>query len=81
MLCFFHLTDGQEVIADEKGMMVRDLDQARTQAMLAVNEFCAEADDQSDEWGNWRLEVVNEAGETLFAIPLSDHVRTARRFI
>jgi hypothetical protein len=80
MRCYFHLTDGHERIVDDKGMEVRNLDDAHRQAMLAVNEFCAEADATSDEWGGWTLEVTDEQGEALFSISLADHVRQTRRF-
>lgn len=71
MRCYFNLVDGYEKILDQDGIEVTDLEQARIQAMRAIEELLEEDDALAEDWGNWTLEVTDEAGAILFSIPLN----------
>jgi hypothetical protein len=43
MRCYFHLVNGHETIPDDMGVEVSDLDDAKTQALIAIHEIREEA--------------------------------------
>lgn len=71
MRCYFNLVRGDDVIADPVGIEVEDIQQARIQALHAINEMREEMGDAIDSWDDWRLEVVDSIGRTLFSVDLS----------
>lgn len=71
MRCYFNLIDGYERILDLDGIEVSNLDQARLQAVKAIEELLEEDDGISEDWRSWTLEVTNEDGRVLFSIPLN----------
>lgn len=71
MRCYFNLVDGYERILDQDGIEVLDLDQARSQAVNAIEELLEEDGGMAGDWQKWSLEVTNEYGQILFSIPLS----------
>jgi hypothetical protein len=71
MRCYFNLVDGYERILDQDGIEVLDLDQARSQAVKAIEELLEEDGGMAGDWQKWSLEVTNEYGQILFSIPLS----------
>ncbi|MBZ6078368.1 DUF6894 family protein [Microvirga puerhi] len=71
MRCYFNLVDGHARILDHDGIEVLDLDQARVQALKAIEELLEEDGEMADDWRNWTLEVTNESGTILFSIPLN----------
>ncbi|MCG7391960.1 hypothetical protein MHY87_03445 [Microvirga sp. ACRRW] len=56
---------------DEEGVEVRDLDQAWAQALKAIAELRAEADDELIDWDRWRLEATDSSGKVLFSLKLT----------
>ncbi|NIX76196.1 DUF6894 family protein [Microvirga terricola] len=70
MRCYFHLVNGNERIADQDGIEVRDIEQARSQAWKAIEELRAEDDASASEWKDWRLEVTDADGKIYFSITL-----------
>ncbi|QFU18158.1 hypothetical protein GDR74_14550 [Microvirga thermotolerans] len=70
MRCYFNLIDGYERILDLDGIEVSDLEQARLQAIKAIEELLEEDEGISEDWHSWTLEVTNEDGKILFSIPL-----------
>lgn len=71
MRCYFHLVNGGQEILDEEGLDVANLDDAKEQAALAINELRSETPDVIDDWAGWRLEIVDADGNLLFSIPLN----------
>ncbi|WP_442000444.1 DUF6894 family protein [Microvirga sp. 2TAF3] len=71
MRCYFNLVDGYEKILDQDGIEVLDLEQARVQALKAIEELLEEDDAAAEDWRNWVLEVTDGSGTILFSIPLS----------
>jgi len=70
MRCYFNLVNGSEKITDQDGIEVRDIEQARIQALKAIDELRDEDDSASNEWANWSLEVTDAFGNILFTINL-----------
>ncbi|MCB8823037.1 DUF6894 family protein [Microvirga rosea] len=71
MRCYFNLIDNYEKILDHDGIEVTDLDQARVQAIKAIEELLEEEEEFAEDWRNWTLEVTNETGKVLLSIPLN----------
>jgi hypothetical protein len=72
MRFYFNLVCDDEMMIDDEGVEVRDIDHARVQALKAIAELRQEAGTDSLEWSHWRLEVMNEAGEMVFALKLTE---------
>jgi hypothetical protein len=70
MRCYFNLVNGHEKILDQDGIEVRNLEQAYTQALKAVEELRAEDDTSASDWADWSLEVTDSSGTVLFLINL-----------
>ena len=60
---YFNLTDGDQIIRDQDGLTLADIDAAITYAITAIEELRAEASVCSDEWQGWRMEILNWSGE------------------
>jgi hypothetical protein len=71
MRCYFHLVNGHETIPDDMGVEVSDLDDAKTQALIAIHEIREEAIQQGASWQGWRLDIVDPSGRVLLSIPLN----------
>lgn len=69
---YFHLTNGEDVIHDEGGVQVSDLQAALTAAMEVIQELKAEDPTSTDEWQGWRLEITDEAGRVVESLALND---------
>jgi hypothetical protein len=67
---FFNLTDGEDVIRDEDGIVVPDLHAALVEAMKAIEELRAEDPSAMAEWQGWWLEIIDHSGQTVQSIPL-----------
>lgn len=77
MRCFFNLVDGDRIIPDQKGVVVTDVEDARREALLAIEDLRSEPGSTSS-WNGWQLEAIGEGGLRLFTIVLDDvHVRSA----
>lgn len=71
MRCYFNLISDNETMLDDEGIEVRDLDQARAQALKAIAELREEADGDFIEWDRWHLEATDSEGKVLFSIKLT----------
>jgi hypothetical protein len=69
---YFHLTNGEDVIHDEGGIQVSDLQAALTAAMEVIQELKAEDPTSTEEWQGWRLEITDEAGRVVESLALND---------
>jgi hypothetical protein len=70
MRCYFHLLNGQEIIADDTGVEILDLEKAHELALQAIADIRAEAVQYSESWQGCRLDVVDPSGHILMSIPL-----------
>ena len=62
---YFHLNNGEDVIRDEDGILVSDIDAALIAAMEVIQELRAEDEVSAAEWQGWRLEITDEVIESL----------------
>ena len=69
---YFHLVDGNDVILDEGGVEVADLEIARAEVIKAIVQFRRECPDTAIEWVGWRIEVADAAGSIVLVIDLND---------
>ena len=67
---FFNLTDGSQVIRDDEGLQLADMNVAVAYAIKAIKELRAEAPSPSQDWLGWRMEITNGTGEVVWVIPL-----------
>jgi hypothetical protein len=74
MRCFFHLVSDHEEIVDSTGIEVQDLESAKVQAQIAINELRQEIGDSADDWSGWRLNIVCPLGTILHTLPLINTV-------
>jgi hypothetical protein len=72
---YFNLTDGDEMIRDEDGLELSDVQAAVASALKAIAELRAEDPSSSQEWQGWRLEIVDESGHILKSVPLGASYR------
>lgn len=70
MRCYFHLVSRHDVIADETGIDVADLEAAEAHARQAIEELRLEGDEADEGWEGWQLNVADARGCVLLSIPL-----------
>jgi len=70
MRCYFHLVNGAEIILDDTGIEVPNLESAKAQAWEAINELRREADTEVQDWGGWHLNIICPEGSLLASLPL-----------
>jgi hypothetical protein len=73
---YFHLNNGEDVIRDEEGTLVSDIDAALIAAMEVIQELRAEDAVSAAEWQGWRLEITDEAGRVIESLSLDDPFST-----
>lgn len=71
MRCFFHLVNGHEIIPDDTGVEVPDLETAKAEAQQAISELRQEYGGTTEDWVGWRLDIVCPEGTLLHSFPLS----------
>ena len=70
MRLYFHLRYAHEVIRDPVGVEVADLEDARAQAIRAVEELRQEDASVARDWSGWTLEAADANGTVLFSLDL-----------
>ena len=78
MRVHFHLLDGHETIRDLEGVEVADLQEARVQAIRAVQELAQEDELAAQSWSGWTLSVADDRGAVLFSLALDDFISWSR---
>ena len=71
MRCYFHLVNRYDVILDNIGVEVANLESAEAEARQAIRDLRQEDDQTDEEWQGWQLNVTDAAGQLLLSIPLS----------
>ena len=71
MRCYFHLVNCHDVILDDAGVEVDDLDSAEAEARKAIQELRQEDDEADDLWAGWQLSIADASGCVLLSIPLT----------
>ena len=62
MRCYFHLIKGDEMIRDENGIEVLDVEQARAAFIKAVAELRVDNPNLAEEGAGWTLVAVDSVG-------------------
>ena len=62
-----------DMIRDEEGIEASNIRATVVSAMEAVEELRAQDPSHSDEWQEWRLEIVDTSGRAVQMIPLDAH--------
>lgn len=70
---YFNLTNSEATIRDEDGLEISNIETAIVRAKEAIAELRTEDVLASAEWRGWRLEIVDERGRVVHAIPLEQH--------
>jgi hypothetical protein len=71
MHCYFHLVSCHDVILDDTGVEVADLESAEAEARKAIQELRQEDDEADEMWAGWQLNVTDAFGRVLLSIPLT----------
>jgi hypothetical protein len=67
---YFHLRSAQDEIFDPEGLEVSDLQEARVQAIRAIEELRQEDPSAARDWSGWTLTVADGSGVVLFSLDL-----------
>ena len=67
---FFNVRDGK-YIPDDEGFVLADIDAARAQAIRASGECLRDMDQKFWDGTEWRMEVADENGATVFVLRFS----------
>ena len=70
---YFHLTDGVDVIRDETGVEVDNLQAARSELQATIAELRRLGDFDASDWVGWWFEVTDESGTVLIRFDLWLH--------
>ena len=70
MRCYCHLTNGNEIIRDERGIEVRDHHDLRVALIRTIAELRADHPQLAAEGVGWTLCAADAAGGVLFTMPL-----------
>ena len=70
MRVYFHPKDSSEMIHDFKGVDVSDVEEARAEAMRAVEELSQEDAAAAASWSGWSLQAADMSGRVLFSLDL-----------
>jgi len=70
MRCYFHLVDTHEIITDETGVEISNVETARRLALKAVHELRQEESGAREDWRGWQMKVVDQDNNVLLSIPL-----------
>ena len=70
MRCYFHLVNSHEEILDDEGIEVSDLEDAKAQALVAIEDIREEAIQLGASWHGWRLEIADSSGRVLASLSL-----------
>ncbi|MFC1459520.1 DUF6894 family protein [Microvirga arabica] len=65
MRCYFHLVNSYEEIPDDEGIKVSDLEDAKAQALVAIEDIREEAVQVGASWHSWRLEITDTSRRVL----------------
>lgn len=71
---FFNVHDGREII-DEVGLLLRNLSEARHEAILAVADMLRDYGMEFWTGSHWQMYVTDEAGKTVIRLNFSAESR------
>jgi hypothetical protein len=69
---YFDLTNGTDLIRDEDGLELANIDAALAFACEAIEELRKETASASSEWWGWRLEISDHSAGRVHSISLAE---------
>ena len=72
---YFHVVDGTSIAQDDEGVCLPNLAAARRTAMTGARDIMASELHRGSIDLSWRIEVTDQAGETVLTVPFADAVR------
>jgi hypothetical protein len=66
---FFNLKYGNRIVVDEEGICLRDLARARVEVIESIREILSDPGIQYEDIDGQKLEISDEAGETVLVVP------------
>jgi hypothetical protein len=69
---FLHMKQGAHLVRDDEGCVLRNAEEAHTEAIEAAREICAEAIKNGKEIAADAFVVVDEAGADVAFLPITD---------
>ena len=69
---FFHLRKGTEILTDNDGTRLTDLEAVVREAQRIAVHIIASEDVPAREWTGWKLDVKDEDGTRLFFFPFEE---------
>ncbi len=66
---FFHLKYGNRMVVDQEGLYLHNLADARADVVESIRQILSEPDIEYDDVDGQKLEISDEAGETLLVVP------------
>ncbi|MGF9762478.1 hypothetical protein AAII07_45665 [Microvirga sp. 0TCS3.31] len=60
-----------DVILDDTGVEVADLESGEAEARKAIQELRQEDEEADEMWAGWQLNVTDASGRVLLSIPLT----------
>ena len=74
---FFHKRDGSELVEDEEGTDLPDLEAARNEAILAAREMMAEMVLEGKVVDGQQFEITSEDGSTVDIVTFKSAIKLA----
>jgi len=71
-LYYFHLTDGEQVLDNHKGIDLPGEAAARTNAVALARDLNHGATMPGWDWTGWFVAIVDERGQKVDEIPIAD---------
>jgi uncharacterized protein DUF6894 len=69
---YFHYSNADQLLVDNRGAIVNDLTEARAHALGLVRTMMMTPN--SEDWRDWELQVTDDLGEQIFVIPFSSAI-------
>jgi hypothetical protein len=69
---YFHCSNTQGVLIDQRGAAIGDLAEARDHAALVVRSLIMAPG--PEDWRGWMLHVSDDTGEEIFVMPFASEI-------
>ena len=72
---YFHIRRGEELVTDEQGVDLPDVEAARNEGLLAAREILAEMLLHNEVVDGQEFQIANDQGELVATIPFRSVIR------
>jgi hypothetical protein len=74
-LYFFHLRDGDQLVPDDTGMNLQDIEEARAEAVRSARDILADQLRAGEALDGQIVEIADETGKVLDVVTFQDALR------